>query len=94
MTSPACTEIETVVMDWYGKMLGLPETFLSHTKGGGVIQASASDAVFICLVAARAKVLSGYREEEHESIKSKLVVYASDQTHSSVKKACMVGGVS
>ena len=42
-SSPACTELETIVMNWLGKMIGLPEEFL-HTKvdsrGGGVIQVS------------------------------------------------------
>ncbi len=40
-SSPACTELEAVVMDWLAKMLGLPNDFLhSHadTTGGGVIQ--------------------------------------------------------
>lgn len=44
-SSPACTELEIVVMNWLGKMIGLPETFL-HThngsKGGGVIQVTVS----------------------------------------------------
>ena len=39
-SSPACTELETVVMNWLGKMIGLPEEFL-HTRvnstGGGAI---------------------------------------------------------
>ncbi|GAA6072829.1 aromatic-L-amino-acid decarboxylase [Tachysurus ichikawai] len=41
-SSPACTELETVVLDWLGKMLNLPEEFLagSDGKGGGVIQVS------------------------------------------------------
>ena len=39
-SSPACTELEMVVMDWLGKMLDLPQEFLfcSGGKGGGVIQ--------------------------------------------------------
>jgi len=40
-SSPACTELEAVVMDWLAKMIGLPNDFLhSHadTTGGGVIQ--------------------------------------------------------
>src|SRR2546426_5869220 len=37
-TSPACTELETHVLDWLVGMLGLPERFLSSGKGGGVIQ--------------------------------------------------------
>lgn len=46
ITSPACTELEMVVMDWLGKMLGLPEAFLSSGKGpgGGVIQVRRRDA--------------------------------------------------
>lgn len=39
--SPACTELETIMLDWLGKMIGLPEDFLPFTqdgKGGGVIQ--------------------------------------------------------
>lgn len=38
--SPACTELETVMLDWLGKMLRLPEAFLAEKggAGGGVIQ--------------------------------------------------------
>ena len=47
-SSPACTELETVVMNWLGKMIGLPEEFL-HTRvnstGGGAIQVSTSDSL-------------------------------------------------
>ena len=38
IASPACTELEMVVMDWLAKLLELPEHFLSTGKGGGVIQ--------------------------------------------------------
>ena len=40
-SSPACTELETIVMDWLGKMIGLPNKFLhsnKETHGGGIIQ--------------------------------------------------------
>ena len=40
-SSPACTELETITMDWLGKMVGLPTDFLhsnEQTLGGGVIQ--------------------------------------------------------
>ena len=43
-TSPACTELETHVLDWLVGMLGLPERFLSTSTGGGVIQDTASAA--------------------------------------------------
>lgn len=31
LCSPACTELETIVMDWMAKALGLPECFLSSS---------------------------------------------------------------
>lgn len=40
MASPACTELEVTMMNWMGKMLGLPEQFLNSSEGpgGGVLQ--------------------------------------------------------
>ena len=43
-TSPACTELESHVLDWLVPALGLPEKFLSTSTGGGVIQDTASSA--------------------------------------------------
>ena len=37
-TSPICTELEVVVMDWLAKMLQLPTEYLTANGGGGVIQ--------------------------------------------------------
>lgn len=55
-------------------------------QGGGVIQGTACEAVLVVLLAARDKVL---RRVGKESL-GKLVVYCSDQTHSSIQKACLV----
>ena len=52
-TSPACTELEQVVLDWLVRAAGLPEHFLSDGPGGGVIQDTASSASLCALVAAR-----------------------------------------
>src|SRR5215470_4409690 len=52
-TSPACTELETLVLDWLVPALGLPEKFLSTSKGGGVIQDTASSATLCAVLAAR-----------------------------------------
>src|ERR1700757_5143710 len=52
-TSPACTELETQVLDWLVPMLGLPEKFLSTSTGGGVIQDTASSASLCALLAGR-----------------------------------------
>lgn len=39
--SPACTELENIVMDWTAKLFGLSEDFYNTTNvGGGVIQVS------------------------------------------------------
>ena len=43
--SPACTELETIMLDWMGKMIGLPDAFLTNvegSRGGGVIQVGLS----------------------------------------------------
>ncbi|MBA0675010.1 hypothetical protein Goshw_005005 [Gossypium schwendimanii] len=89
ITSPAATELEMIVLDWLAKMLKLPEDFLSAGQGGGVIQGTASEAVLVVLLAARDKVLRRVGKDALE----KLVVYASDQTHSSLQKACQIAGI-
>jgi len=48
IASPACTELEMVVMDWLAKLLDLPGDFLSTGKGGGVIQVYIHPYMFIC----------------------------------------------
>uniref|UniRef100_A0A2K5R4K1 Aromatic-L-amino-acid decarboxylase n=1 Tax=Cebus imitator TaxID=2715852 RepID=A0A2K5R4K1_CEBIM len=97
--SPACTELETVMMDWLGQMLELPEAFLAGKagEGGGVIQGSASEATLMALLAARTKVIHQLQAESPEltqaAIMEKLVAYSSDQAHSSVERAGLIGGV-
>uniref|UniRef100_A0A1B6E7B5 Tyrosine decarboxylase n=1 Tax=Clastoptera arizonana TaxID=38151 RepID=A0A1B6E7B5_9HEMI len=93
--SPACTELETIVMDWFGKAIGLPEGFLSHRTGGGVIQTSASECVLVCMLAARAAALNYLKdenetEEEAARFLPKLVAYCSKEAHSCVEKAAKI----
>lgn len=38
IASPACTELEAIVMDWLAKAIGLPDDFLTTGNGGGIIQ--------------------------------------------------------
>ncbi|CAI0434701.1 unnamed protein product [Linum tenue] len=89
ITSPAATELEMIVLDWLGKLLKLPQEFLSSGHGGGVIQGSASEAVLVVLLAARDKTL----RMVGKSALGKLVVYGSDQTHSALQKACQIAGI-
>ncbi|KAA0702958.1 Aromatic-L-amino-acid decarboxylase [Triplophysa tibetana] len=97
--SPACTELETVMLDWLGKMLKLPDDFLAGTegRGGGVIQGSASEATLIALLAARSKVIKLIKADQPDrsetDIMSKLIAYSSDQAHSSVERAGLIAGV-
>jgi aromatic-L-amino-acid decarboxylase len=90
-TSPACTEVEMVVMDWLVRMLGLPETFLSSGKGGGVIQDSASSSSLCAILAARERA-TGFRSNE-DGCREELVAYTSTQAHSSIEKDVKVAGI-
>ncbi len=106
LCSPACTELETVVLDWLAKAFALPEAFLSNSKsgGGGVIQGSASEAVVTVMVAAREKYLrekcekeglvdgSKEMEERKSVLRGKLVALASDQAHSGTQKGALIAG--
>ncbi|EFN80849.1 aromatic-L-amino-acid decarboxylase [Harpegnathos saltator] len=99
ITSPACTELEVITTNWLGKMLGLPSEFLncSDRPGGGVIQGSASEATFLCLLAAKDYTIRQMKklhpEMDENLIKSKLVAYTSNQSNSSVEKAGILGSV-
>ena len=90
-TSPACTELETHVLDWLVPMLGLPENFLSTSTGGGVIQDTASSASLCALLAGRERATS--YASNTKGCTGKLVAYCSTQTHSSVEKAAKVAGL-
>jgi aromatic-L-amino-acid decarboxylase len=90
-TSPACTEVETHVLDWLVQMLGLPNKFASASSGGGVIQDTASSASLCALLAARERV-SGFRSNA-KGCDGSLVAYTSTQTHSSIEKAMKIVGM-
>ena len=85
-------------MDWLGKMIGLPDSFLhssASSHGGGVIQTTASESTFVCLLAGRTEAIKRYQklfpDIEDADINSRLVAYCSDQAHSSVEKAGLIG---
>lgn len=86
-SSPALSELEEVVTDWVSQMVGL------STAWSGVIQDTASTGVLIALLCARERTSNyslargGLQSEEKP-----LVVYASEQSHSSVEKAALLAG--
>ncbi|HEY1464283.1 MAG TPA: pyridoxal-dependent decarboxylase [Terriglobales bacterium] len=90
-TSPACTEVETHVLDWLVEMLCLPEKFLSTKSGGGVIHDTASSAVLCALLAAREQATNF--ASNREGANGKLVAYTSSQAHSSIEKAVKIAGM-
>lgn len=84
---PALTEVEEVVTDWMRQMVGLSGAW------EGVIQDTASTSTLVALLCAReqasnhSQMNSGFRGEQPP-----LTVYASIQSHSSVKKAALLAG--
>ncbi len=89
-TSPAATELEETVLDWFRQMLGLSAAW------DGVMTDGASASSLIAMAAARqslpnlhirVKGLAGRADMP------RLRVYISDQTHSSVEKAAITLGV-
>lgn len=95
-TSPACTELETLVLDQLADLLDLPARFRSDQaggggSGGGVIQDSASSATLCALLAARERATGG--AATHEGNDPRLTVYASAHAHSSVEKAVRIAGL-
>src|SRR5271166_1554601 len=90
-TSPACTEVETHVLDWLVPMLGLPDKFLSTSSGGGVIQDTASSASLCALLAARERAT--HFASNSKGCDGRLIAYCSTQTHSSLDKAMKIAGM-
>ena len=92
VTSPACTEVETLMMDWMQELLGLPSKFRSTSAtGGGVIQGSASEATLASILAARWRITGGAINTEGDT--TKLVAYATSQAHSSIEKGLRIAGI-
>jgi len=90
-TSPACTEVETLMLDWMAELLGLPDRFRSNGPGGGVIQGSASEATLCAMLAARQRATQG--AVNASGMPGDLVAYATSQAHSSIEKGVRIAGV-
>jgi aromatic-L-amino-acid/L-tryptophan decarboxylase len=86
-TSPAATELETVVLDWLAELLDLPAAF----RGRGVIQDTASSAVLCALLAALHRASGG--AVRHDGITGRYAVYVSSETHSAAEKAVRIAGL-
>ena len=92
VTSPACTEVETLMMDWMQELLGLPDAFRSNSAtGGGVIHGSASEATLTSILAARWRATGGAVNTDGDT--THLVAYATSQAHSSIEKGLRIAGI-
>jgi aromatic-L-amino-acid decarboxylase len=88
-TSPAATELEQLTLDWLRQMLGLPDGLF------GVIGDTASSNTLYALAAAREMHPELRIREEGMSGRPELprvVIYCSEEAHSSVDKAVMTLG--
>jgi aromatic-L-amino-acid decarboxylase len=88
-TSPAATELETLVLDWLRQWLGLPDEF------AGVVYDTASVSTMHALAVAREEASTSVRTLGLSG-RSELPIfrlYASDQAHSSVVKAAIALGL-
>ncbi len=83
-TSPAAAELEERVLEWLRQMLGLPEGMK------GVIQDTASTTTLVALITAR-EIATDFRTNT-EGIHDKLLVYVSEEAHSSVEKGAKIAG--
>ncbi|ODM87389.1 Tyrosine decarboxylase [Orchesella cincta] len=107
---PVSTELECIVMDWCCKFLGLPQFFLStysepRSHGQGILQCSASEAIFYSMVWAREDAVRQLRarfptkKEDPVNGKSRaellnmLVAYCNNECHCCVERAAMMGCV-
>ena len=87
-TSPAATELETLVVDWARQMVGVPEEF------GGVVYDTASVAIMHALAVAREEAAPSTRKLGLSARGlPRFRVYSSDQAHSSVEKAAIALGL-
>ncbi len=92
VTSPACTEVETLMLDWMLELLGLPQRFHSQSAtGGGVIHGSASEAALAAIVAARWRATGG--AVNRTGTDPSLIAYATSQAHSSIEKGLRIAGI-
>lgn len=83
---PSLTEVEQKVLDWYRKILNLPDVFK------GIIYDTASVSSLHGIAAARENLNLNIREKGMNGL-PKLRLYCSEQAHSSIEKAAITLGI-
>ncbi len=84
---PALTEVEQVVCDWMRQLVGLSAAW------SGTIHDTASTSCLVALLAARERATDLIQNTGGlTTLDAPLVVYTTDQAHSSVAKAALLAG--
>ena len=86
-TSPAVTELEVAMTGWLRSALDLPSAF------SGVIQDSASSSTLAAVLTMRERALAFEGNQTGLSDKGRILIYATDQAHSSLDKAIRMAGI-
>lgn len=88
-TSPAFTELERAMMNWFRQMVGLPE------KYWGIIYDTASTSSMHAIASAREQLSFGFREKGMAGRNDipRLRMYCSEHAHSSIEKGAVTLGI-
>lgn len=88
-TSPAFTELERSMMNWFRQMVGLPENYW------GIIYDTASTSSMHAIASAREQLDLGFREKgmAGRSDVPRLRMYCSEHAHSSIEKGALTLGI-
>jgi len=88
-TSPAFTELERAMMNWFRQIVGLPEKFW------GIIYDTASTSSMHAIASAREQMNLGFREKGMAGRIDvpRLRMYCSEHAHSSIEKGALTLGV-
>lgn len=88
-TSPAFTELEKAMMNWFRQMVGLEENYW------GIIYDTASTSSMHAIASAREQLNLGFREKgmAGRSDVPKLILYCSEHAHNSIDKGALILGI-
>lgn len=88
-TSPAFTELEKAMMNWFRQMVGLPKDYW------GIIYDTASTSSMHAIASAREQLDLGFREKGMAGRNGlpKLALYCSEHAHSSIEKGAVTLGI-
>jgi aromatic-L-amino-acid/L-tryptophan decarboxylase len=88
-TSPAFTELEKSMMNWFRQMVVLPENYW------GIIYDTASTSSMHAIASAREQLNLGFRENgmTGRSDVPKIILYCSEHAHNSIDKGALTLGI-